>query len=516
MGKNTDKLYITHSEWSGGSAQYSGSGGISSRKVAAPFRRLPFTHCALSLQPFFTPLGDDDGNIFEDKHIRAWIEKHGTNPVTGAPLTSTDELVPLHFHKNEDGEYMDPITFKVFTASTHIVAVRTSGQVYAWDTIDRLNVKGKNWRDLVTDDKFSRSDIITIQDPHNLKNRNMSTFRHIQDGEKFVATAEQQTDPKDKLANINLAATGSSAKILEARRAVERAREERAKKAAAAAAARDTSLPYNAAVYSTGRAAASLTSTGMTPHTHNERALLSEEEYMLKPRLVKHKGYVRLDTSLGSLNLELEPEFAPRAVYNFIQLAKKDYYAGVTFHRNIRNFMIQGGDPTGTGTGGESYWGKDFKDETDSPLTHSERGIVSMANKGKNTNSSQFFITYRATRHLDRKHTIFGRVVGGMDVLDRMELAQVDVHDKPVPAITIRGVTVFVDPFEQFQKDLADKQADERAKRDAPPPPPDDDETTTWSGRRLGAAASTGPSTVGKYLKRPPAEPETARKRARE
>jgi peptidyl-prolyl cis-trans isomerase-like protein 2 len=110
---------------------------------------------------------------------------------------------------------------------------------------------------------------------------------------------------------------------------------------------------------------------------------------MLKRGRIKAKGYARLDTTAGHLNVELYPEYAPKAVWNFIQLAKKGYYKDVTFHRNIKGFMLQGGDPTGTGRGGESIWGKYFADEFEGPLKHDGRGTLSMANKGKNTNSSQ-------------------------------------------------------------------------------------------------------------------------------
>ena len=110
---------------------------------------------------------------------------------------------------------------------------------------------------------------------------------------------------------------------------------------------------------------------------------------MLKRGRVKAKAYARIVTTAGHLNLELYPEHAPKAVWNFIQLAKKGYYTDVPFHRNIKGFMIQGGDPTGTGRGGESIWGKYFADEFEGPLKHDARGTLSMANKGKNTNSSQ-------------------------------------------------------------------------------------------------------------------------------
>lgn len=208
----------------------------------------------------------------------------------------------------------------------------------------------------------------------------------------------------DPLNNINLKATGSSAKILAAKAAVAKARAAKtgtsditnssALKTTSASSTTSRNqtkapVPYNAAIHTTGKAAASFTSTSFTPHTGAERAVLSEEDYMLKPKRVKVKGYARIATNLGNLNVELNPEFAPKAVYNFVKLAQKGYYNGVAFHRNIRNFMIQGGDPTGTGRGGTSYWGKNFNDELEGPAKHDSRGMLSMANKGKNTNSSQ-------------------------------------------------------------------------------------------------------------------------------
>ena len=211
------------------------------------------------------------------------------------------------------------------------------------------------------------------------------------------------------MAKINLQAAGSTAKILAAKAAVAKAREAKAGSTdpnynpavksltptIPSTVMKQTSikskaeLPYNAAIHTTGKAAISLTSTAFTPHTSGERALLSEEDYMLKPKRVKVKGYARIATNRGDLNVELSPEWAPRAVYNFVKLAQKGYYSGGIFHRNIRNFMIQGGDPTGTGKGGTSFWGKNFNDELEGPLKHDARGVLSMANKGKNTNSSQ-------------------------------------------------------------------------------------------------------------------------------
>lgn len=296
----------------------------------------------------------------------------------------------------------------MLTDNTHIVALRNTGNVFSWDTVERLNIKGKIWRDLVTEEEFSRKDIITLQDPQNVEARNMSQFEYLKQGNSGL-TEEQLREREDPANNVNANALGSSAKILKAKEAVAKARTERAQQANNAATggvvrsangqplarkavtnqASTKPTPYNAAKHTTGLAAASLTSTGMTPHTSAELALLSDEDYMLKRGRVKDKGYARISTTDGDLNLELYPEYAPKAVWNFVQLAKKGYYNGIAFHRNIRGFMIQGGDPTGSGRGGQSIWNKYFSDEFEGPLKHDARGTLSMANKGKNTNSSQ-------------------------------------------------------------------------------------------------------------------------------
>ena len=516
----TDKLYITHSEWSSEDAYGTSTGaGVSkSKAVGASFKRLPFNFCAVSLQPFTDPVCTSTGTIFDLTHILTWLQKHSTNPVDGTPLKRAD-LITLHFAKNEDSEHVDPVTYKVFTDNTHIVALKNTGNVFAWDTVERLNIKAKNWRDLVSDDEFSRKDIITLQDPQNIAARDLSAFQHVKDG----VTAHEPADAATS--NVNADALGSAAKVLRAKEAVAKARLQREQKAQAAqsgAKALTTSrngggpqsslqpskpIPYNAAQHTTGKAAASFTSTGLTPHTSGERALLSDEDYMLRPRRVKQKGYARLSTSLGDLNVELLPEHAPRAVWNFVQLAKKGYYRDTLFHRNIRNFMIQGGDPTGTGKGGQSVWGKPFNDELEGPMVHNARGIISMANKGKNSNTSQFFILYRPAPHLDRKHTIFGKVVGGLDTtLKALENAETDEGNKPVEDIKLLDAVVFVDPFEEFAKERAEKEGREREEEEIRRQGGREDERTTWTGKRIRAdgkveGASGENIGVGKYLK---------------
>ena len=131
---------------------------------------------------------------------------------------------------------------------------------------------------------------------------------------------------------------------------------------------------------------------------------------------------VAIQTNRGTIELELYPEHAPNTVNNFVFLAGQGFYDGVAFHRVINDFMIQGGDPSGSGAGGPGY---KFDCETASnPLKH-ERGVISMANAGPNTNGSQFFITHVACPHLDGNHTVFGRVTQGLDVVDAVEQGDV-------------------------------------------------------------------------------------------
>ncbi|EGN95681.1 hypothetical protein SERLA73DRAFT_60504 [Serpula lacrymans var. lacrymans S7.3] len=140
---------------------------------------------------------------------------------------------------------------------------------------------------------------------------------------------------------------------------------------------------------------------------------------------------VVLETSLGDIQLELYWNHAPRTCKNFSELASRGYYNGVAFHRIIADFMVQGGDPTGTGKGGASIYGQRFEDEINPDLRFTGAGILAMANSGPNTNGSQFFMTLAPTPFLDNKHTIFGRVSSGMRVLQRLGAVAVDGQDRP-------------------------------------------------------------------------------------
>jgi len=140
---------------------------------------------------------------------------------------------------------------------------------------------------------------------------------------------------------------------------------------------------------------------------------------------------VVLETNQGIIEVKLMPDAAPKACENFTKLVEKGYYNGIIFHRVIKNFMIQGGDPTGTGRGGESIWGSPFEDEVTPNVKFDRPGLLAMANAGPNTNGSQFFITTASTPWLNMRHTIFGEVVTGYDVVQKIENIQIDASDRP-------------------------------------------------------------------------------------
>jgi peptidyl-prolyl cis-trans isomerase A (cyclophilin A) len=164
--------------------------------------------------------------------------------------------------------------------------------------------------------------------------------------------------------------------------------------------------------------------------------------------------YAHFDTSLGSFTAELFEDRAPKTVANFVGLAEgskewrhpktgerhqKPFYDGIIFHRIIDGFVIQGGDPLGQGNGGPGY---QFEDEFHPELRHDRVGILSMANAGPNTNGSQFFVTLGPTPHLDRRHSVFGAVVEGLDVVKIIGRTATDKHDRPVTPVVINKLTI--------------------------------------------------------------------------
>ena len=146
-----------------------------------------------------------------------------------------------------------------------------------------------------------------------------------------------------------------------------------------------------------------------------------------------------IETNHGTIEIELFEDKAPKTTANFISLAEKGFYDGLIFHRVIPNFMIQGGDPNGDGTGGPGY---EIEDEFHPDLKHNSPGVLSMANAGPNTAGSQFFITVAATPWLNGKHAVFGKVVKGMDVVDKIVNVPTDDNDLPLQEVVMKKVTI--------------------------------------------------------------------------
>ncbi|KAG3148756.1 Peptidyl-prolyl cis-trans isomerase-like 2 [Phytophthora cactorum] len=493
MGKNRhskDRLFITQTEHKylyGGKKQ----------EIRRAYKRLPFNCCAITLCPFANPVCSREGHLFDLEAVVPYVKKHQINPVTGKPL-ALKELIQLHFSKNSQGEYFCPVTYKVFTDNTKIAAIATTGNVFCYEAIEELNIKPKNWTDLISGAKFKRKDIIILQDPQDFSNREIENFEHLRRAKASEHNASTTTPARNIRTN---AATDRILHELEAKRAAQKDLADKIKRGADGVSEKDkivASLTHSNmskeeeatankttgsgklqySQFTAGECSSSFTSSVRAPVTNNAMALASEQELLERRwqavRKLKKKGLVRLETTFGEINLEVDCDFVPQTADNFMSLCQKKYYDGVVFHRVIKGFMMQGGDPTGTGRGGESIWKKPFRDEIDSRLSHDSRGVLSMANSGPGTNNSQFFITFKACPHLDKKHAVFGRVVGGMDVLDAVEHAEIGAEDRPIEDVRIKNVQVFANPFQEYEEALAQgldvvQVAKEKAIREAKP-----------------------------------------------
>ena len=554
-------MFLTATEWKelGGKREAAGR---------SSYRPLAFDSCALSLQPFETPVCTPEGVLFDILNLFPYVQKHKKSPITGEAMTAK-EIVRLNMAKNNEGKWHCPVTFKEFTDHTHVVAVKPSGNVYAYEAVEELNIKRKNWTDLMTGEPFTRKDvriflggregrreggreggqgagvralfslessresttlpdkqntyfllfrplpthtyslislppslpplpqIITLQDPSNATHmslRDISNFKHLEEmrAEEAARVAGESTD--QKIASTIRTNASTEMVIKEYQRQKRAREEEEAVKAAEAEAASVAAEGKEAEeedelrkkggggatkkrrliliqdlhpgkTITTGAAAASFTATGVDLATENSCRPASEEEIRLVrykyARKLGKKGYVQLQTSLGNLNIEVHCDFVPRTAENFLGLCLRGFYDGLSFHRVIKGFMAQGGCPQGDGRGGATVWslggegGREeggFKDEFDSRLVHDKRGVLSMANSGRDSNRSQIFITFKGCRHLDNQHAIFGRVVGGMDVLKKIEEVEVGKEDRPKEKVRIWKALAFVNPFEESDK----------------------------------------------------------------
>ncbi|KFG33444.1 peptidyl-prolyl cis-trans isomerase, cyclophilin-type domain-containing protein, partial [Toxoplasma gondii GAB2-2007-GAL-DOM2] len=562
MGKHKhskDKLYLVQSEYA---ADW---GGYKTKALQLPYKALPFYCCGLSLRPFEDAVCTAEGVVFDPANILPYIKRYRRNPVNGKPLSAGD-LVPLKFHKNEQGQFHCPVTYKVFNQHTHIVANRKSGHVYSYEAIDNLCKKPKNWNDLLTGEPFSHSDLIHIQNPADAKTRYIEGFYHVReevsralDFSNGCTCAQQKggrlfsaiEDEGRRLASLavrvcidtrggteragfrlrrgqevdvgvkgvpaekdSMKPTTKKTEWMERILAEAGEKEEERKTAhnklipnmhankeegdtdagqgegghpkgsgetgEQAPQAAPQSEPQKHSLYTTHRMAAGFTSTVVQGSATQEFRELSEKERMqpiyARCRKLKKKGYLRIVTTQGSLNIELHADMAPRACDSFLRLCAVKYFDDTIFHRCIRNFMIQGGraelrQPSKKKEVQQSPrsisgfpGGAPFEDEFDNRLVHQGIGVLSMANDGKHSNLSEFFITFKSCEHLNNKHTIFGRVVGGLDVLRQWEKLETDKKDKPLKPPKVEEIIVFKNPFEDARKEMEDEKREEEEK----------------------------------------------------
>mmetsp|Transcript_46121 Transcript_46121/g.116121 ORF Transcript_46121/g.116121 Transcript_46121/m.116121 type:complete len:348 (+) Transcript_46121:101-1144(+) len=343
-GKKSNRAYVTASEWA------NEFGGAKAKRLTTASYILPYDCCALSLQPFRDPVGTRQGLVFDLLNVYPYIRKFKTNPVNGEPL-STKDLIKLHFHKNKDGEYQCPVMFKNFTKHTKICFIATTGNVYSYEAVRKMNFERKSLLDLLDSTPFKREDVIVIFDPEDNSWREIGNFHHIRENIK-VSDAKPEVQQSSLLTAV----------MSDLKKEEEREKREGKTRQPVAT----TSSTREGEFSSAG-----LTCAGFSARVDD-----------VQPKKTSKKGYVSIVTNKGPLNLELHCDLAPLTCENFLTHCENGYYDGTIFHRLIPGFMIQGGDPTGTGRGGTSIWKSKFQDEFSPMLAHTRRGVLSMANSG--------------------------------------------------------------------------------------------------------------------------------------
>lgn len=419
-------------------------------------RPVPFDCCALTLTPFSNPvmrLCGSNGIIFENSAIIPYILKHKADPVTGKAMKTSD-LITLQMDKSEEGKWQCPVLNKPFLNHTKIVAVlqkdKSAANVYSYEAVHELNIKAKSYLDLITGDKFQKTDIITLQDSANMELnqlRDVNNFKHTSSLRKQHLLEEQENSD----VKLSVSATRIVDKIKRKREDEQKAKQKDVKKDGKKLKIFTDEL--TGVSMTSGQASGSFTSTALNINNDNTAREATEEEILeanfAAMKKLKRKGFVRLNTNLGLIDLEIHCDIVPRTSMNFIRLVEKGAYNDTKFHRSIRNFMIQGGKPSNKSETEESFWEGTFKDEFDDRLKHVGPGILSMANAGQHTNKRQFFITYKSAPHLDRKHSVFGKVIKGSDVLSEMESIQTDKKDRPQQEIKIITAEVLYSPIDE-------------------------------------------------------------------
>ncbi|KAL7470122.1 hypothetical protein ACHAXS_010347 [Conticribra weissflogii] len=497
-------------------------------------RPLPFDCCALTLTPYTTPTCTPDGILFENTAITPFLLKHKSDPVTGRPMTTRD-LITLNMDRDESTKrWQCPVLNKPFTDRTKVVAIRQrperkEANVYSYEAYYELNVKPKNYVDLISGQKFKKEeDVIVLQDPEDeslAKLRDIQNFVHIRDERSKWSANGGGDDSRGIGTSGNVRHSVTASRVMEKlgkeKRKRELAAEEESKKLLNSSGSSnhdktendsDKSRDQKSAIetffaqqpiytdelltslqLTSGKASGSLTSTTLNITRENKARPATKEEIISSQcealKSLKKKGMVRMFTNLGAMDIEIHCDIVPRTAMNFLLLAEGKEYEGSKFHRSIPNFMIQGGKKPGVGkkkakftngnnstatnekenVGDGSYWGAPFADEFDDRLTHTGPGIVSMANSGPGTNARQFFITYKSASHLDRKHSVFGKVVGGMEILKKMERIPTDkLTDRPLEEVMIEEMVILENPvleaLESERERILKKKEEKRLK----------------------------------------------------
>lgn len=233
---------------------------------------MPYHMCALTHQPWTTPACiPREGHVYEKDNLLGFLRKYGVSPASGE-ATGASDVLTLHFARNERGNFHDPVSRKEFTDHSHIVAIRTSGNTFLYETVQRLNVKAKLMRDLVSDEEFVKGDIIQLQDPHDPEHSKVQSMYHAREN----LTLAQDADNEE----INTAATGSTKALLKSLRAADSSAP--ADKPSEPVRAESAPKAERYGATSTGRTAASFTSSALTPQTKTERVAIDEEEIMFE------------------------------------------------------------------------------------------------------------------------------------------------------------------------------------------------------------------------------------------
>ncbi|KAI2496341.1 Rtf2 RING-finger [Fragilaria crotonensis] len=466
-----------------------------------PERRLPFHCCALTLTPYQHPVCTSNGIVFENTALLPFLLTHKKDPVTGEPRTTRD-VITLNMDKDEEGQWQCPILTKPFIDHTKIVAIRHGNEanVYSWQAYHELNLKTKNMEDLISGEKFTKADVMILNDPDDLelnKARDINNFHHVLHARSL----------EDSRPGTNVQRSVTATRVMEKLAAYKRSVALASNGGGDSKKPRITSEMVTGAKMTSGMTSGSLTSSSMNISSTSESREATQEEILqaqfavMKKR--KRKGYATLHTNMGDIGLELHCDIAPRTCTNFLGLAESGIYNGSNFHRLIPSFMIQGGK----GDPDDSLWGGPFNDEFDDRLKHDDEGIMSMANSGPRTNKRQFFLTFAPAPHLDRKHSIFGRVIQGKNVLREMKKVPTAKKDRPVHDITITGITVLVNPAKEAEElererieKLISQQASHVQSRDASALGKNASQAKPETLPIASSLRESGAPAIGKYL----------------